>query len=169
MPSHSDLSNGRAIAYHDNSYHGEDAYVIRDLHPHNALDAVLDGATARGGANASGYVAEVLQGATIAAVDDLTTLLDVANKRLFQRGKGRFFLTTASVALKLGPTLHVVSVGDSPAFLIRGRDSMPLAPSTQGHTFPGMVNALGLRERLSYKATSISLQARIDWCSPPMA
>jgi serine/threonine protein phosphatase PrpC len=160
MPSHSELSNGRAAAYHDNSYHGEDAYVIRDLHPHNALDAVLDGATARGGADASGYVAEVLRGATIATVDDLTTLLDVANKQLFQRGRGRFFLTTASVALKLGPTLHVVSVGDSPVFLIRGHDIVPLTPSAQGHTFPGMVNALGLRERLSYKATSISLRAQ---------
>jgi serine/threonine protein phosphatase PrpC len=160
MPSHSDLPNGYAAAYHDNSYHGEDTYVIRELSRHNALDAVLDGATGRGGADASGYVAGVLQEATIETVEALTTLLEVANKRLFQRGKGRFFLTTASVALKLGPTLHVVSVGDSPVFLIRGRDIAPLTPSAKGHMFPGMVHALGHRERLPYKATCISLRAQ---------
>jgi serine/threonine protein phosphatase PrpC len=160
MPSHSDLSNGRAAAYHDNSYHGEDTYIIREVNGHSVLDAVLDGATARGGADASGYVAELLQGATIETIDGVASLLEVANQRLFQRGEGRFFLTTASVALKLGSTLHVVSVGDSPVFLIRGRDIVPLTPSTNGRTFPGMMNALGHRERLSYKATSIGLQAQ---------
>jgi serine/threonine protein phosphatase PrpC len=160
MLSHNDLPNGHAAAYHDNSCHGEDTYVIRELNRHSVLDAVLDGVTARGGADASGYVAELLQGARIETIDGLTTLLEGANQRLFQRGKGRFFLTTASVALKLGSTLHVVSVGDSPVFLIRGRDIAPLTPAAQGHTFPGIMNALGHREKLSYKATCISLQAQ---------
>jgi serine/threonine protein phosphatase PrpC len=160
MQTHSDLPNGRAAVFHDNSCHGDDAYVTRELHGHIALDAVLDGATARGGADASGYAAEMLQGATIETFDELPTLLEVMNKRLFQRGKGRFFLTTASVALKIGATLHVVSVGDSPAFLIRGREIVPLTVMAKGHTYVGIANALGRRETLAYKTTDIDLEAQ---------
>jgi serine/threonine protein phosphatase PrpC len=160
MQSSSDLPNGRAAAYHDNSCHGEDAYVTRELNRHITLDAVLDGATGRGGADASGYAAEVLEAATIETVDGLTTLLEVANERLFQRGKGRFFLTTASVALKIGFTLHVVSVGDSPVFLIRDRDIVPLTAMAKGYTFLGVTNALGRHAKLSYKAACISLRAQ---------
>ena len=42
--------------YHDNSCHGEDAYVTRELPQQIVLDAVLDGATGRGGADASTFV-----------------------------------------------------------------------------------------------------------------
>jgi serine/threonine protein phosphatase PrpC len=160
MSSHSDLPNGRAAVYHDNSYHGEDAYVTRELNRRIVFDAVLDGATGRGGADASSYAAEALQGARVETVDELTHLLEVANQRLFQRGRGRFFLTTASVALKIGATLHVVSVGDSPVFLIRGRDIIPLTATAKGRTFPGITNALGRQEKLAYQATCMSLQAQ---------
>jgi serine/threonine protein phosphatase PrpC len=160
MQLHGDLPNGRAAAYHDNSCHGEDAYLTRELHGHIALDAVLDGATARGGADASGYAAGMLQGTAIETFDELTTLLEIVNKRLFQRGKGRFFLTTASVALKIGSTLHVVSVGDSPVFLIRDRDIVPLTVTAKGYTYVGIANALGRRETLAYKTTCINLGAQ---------
>jgi serine/threonine protein phosphatase PrpC len=158
MPALTDLPNGHTATFQDNSYHGEDAYVTRELQRQIALDAVFDGATGRGGAEASGYAASVLREATVETVDALTTLLEVANQRLFQRGRGRFFLTTASVALKIGSTLHVVHVGDSPAFLIRGHDILSLTGTAQGATFLGVANALGRREKLSYKATSISLE-----------
>ena len=158
MPFFSELPNGRAAAYHDNSCHGEDVYLTRELPHHIALDAVLDGATARGGAHASNYVAEVLQGATIESVEALTTLLEMTNSQLFQRGRGRFFLTTASVALKIGPTLHVVWVGDSPVFLIRGRDVVPLTITGKGHTFLGIANALGRQATLSCKTTRMHLR-----------
>jgi serine/threonine protein phosphatase PrpC len=154
-PSH--VPNGRAAAYHDNSCHGDDAYVMRELQPHNVLDAVLDGATGRGGADASAYAAQMLQGTTVETFDELTSLLDLVNTRLFQRGKGRFFLTTAAVALKIGPLLHVVSVGDSAVFLIRGDDVVPLTLAGVGPTFLGISNALGRRETLSYKTTCVSL------------
>jgi serine/threonine protein phosphatase PrpC len=159
MPSHSDLPNGSAAVFQDNSYHGEDAYVIRELNRHLALDAVFDGATGRGGAEASGYAANVLREATVETIDALTTLIDVTNQRLFQRGRGRFFLSTASLALKIGSTLHVLNVGDSPVFLIRGRDIVPLVGTARGATFLGIANALGRHEKLSYKATSIGLEA----------
>jgi serine/threonine protein phosphatase PrpC len=160
MPSPSDLPNGRAAAYHDNSWHGDDAYVSRELNCQIVLDAVLDGATGRGGAVASGYLAEVLRGAAVETIDELTTLLEEANRQLFQRGKGRFFLSTASVALKIGSELHVVSVGDSPVFLFRGGDTLPLSARAIGPTFLGIANTLGRSERLLYKTTCISLQAQ---------
>ena len=158
MMSHNDLPNGRAAVYHDNSCHGEDVYVCLELTPTSVLDAVLDGATGRGGADASAYVAELLRGATVDSVESLTTLLEVANERLFQRGRGRFFLTTASVTLKLGSVLHVVSIGDSPVFLVRHLETIPLTPTASGHTFQGMTTVLGHRQNLVYRATSIGLQ-----------
>ena len=117
MPTHSDLPNGFAGVFQDNSYHGEDAYISRELSRHIAIDAVFDGATGRGGADASGYAAKALQEASVDTVDGLTTLLDMTNQRLYQRGRGRFFLTTASVTLKIGSTLHVLNIGDSTVFL----------------------------------------------------
>jgi serine/threonine protein phosphatase PrpC len=159
MSTHGELPNGDAAVFQDNSYHGEDAYVSRELSRHIAVDAVFDGATGRGGADASGYAAKTLQEATVDTVDGLTALLDLANQRLFQRGRGRFFLTTASVTLKIGSTLYLLNVGDSPAFLIRGHDIMPLTGTAQGATFLGIANALGRHERLSYKSTSVSLEA----------
>jgi serine/threonine protein phosphatase PrpC len=158
MPSHNDLPNGHVAVFQDNSYHGEDAYVTRELQRQSVLDAVFDGATGRGGADASSFAAKMLQEASVETVDDLTAALNVTNQRLFQRGRGRFFLTTASVALKIGSTLHMVNIGDSPVFLIRGRDVMPLTGMAQGATFLGIANALGRQEKLAYKATSISLE-----------
>jgi serine/threonine protein phosphatase PrpC len=157
-PAHSDLPNGRAAAYHDNSCHGEDAFLTRELTPHLALDAVLDGATGRGGWEASSYAAEILGAADIEGVDDLTTLLDQINRELFRRGRGRYFLTTISAALKVGQELRVLSVGDSPVLLIRGGDVVPLTPAAKGQTFLGVANALGRHEKLSYKTASVSLQ-----------
>jgi serine/threonine protein phosphatase PrpC len=159
MPTHSELPNGYAAVFQDNSYHGEDAYITRELSRHIAIDAVFDGATGRGGADASGYASKTLQEATVDTVDGLTTLLDMTNQRLYQRGRGRFFLTTASVTLKIGSTLHVLNVGDSPVFLIRGHDIIPLTGTAKGATFLGIANALGRHEKLAYKATSISLEA----------
>jgi serine/threonine protein phosphatase PrpC len=162
MQSYSHLPNGRVAAYHDNSCHGEDAYVTRELDQYSALDAVLDGATGRGGADASAFAADMLRGAPVETLDEITNLLDIANKRLFQRGRGRFFLTTASVALKIGPSLHIVSIGDSSAFLIRGRDIVPLTYTTIGPAILDVSNGLGRRETLSYRTTCITLRVE-DW------
>jgi serine/threonine protein phosphatase PrpC len=158
MPTHSDLPNGNAAVFQDNSYHGEDAYVARELSTHVAIDAVFDGATGRGGADASGFAAKTLQEATADTVDGVTGILEMVNQRLFQRGRGRFFLTTASVTFKVGSTLHVLNVGYSMAFLIRGHDIKPLEGTPRGATFLGIDNALGRYEKLSYKATSIGLE-----------
>jgi len=137
--------------------------VTRELQQQIVLDAVLDGATGRGGADASAFAAEMLRGATVQTLEELTNLLDVANKRLFQRGKGRFFLTTVAVTLKIGASLYIVSVGDSAVFLIRGGDIVPLTFTTRGPTLLDVSNGLGRRETLSYKTTgaTLNLQDRL--------
>jgi serine/threonine protein phosphatase PrpC len=159
MPTQTELPNGKAAVFQDNSYHGEDAYVTRELSPVAVLDAVLDGATGRGGGDASGFAAKTLQEGTVDTVESIIALLTTTNQRLFQRGRGRFFLTTASATLKIGSKLHILNVGDSPVFLIRGHDIRPLEGTAQGATFLGIGNSLGRYEKLSYKATSIDLEA----------
>jgi hypothetical protein len=130
MPTHSDLPNGDAAVFQDNSYHGEDTYVTRELNRHIAIDAVFDGATGRGGADASGYAAKTLQEATVDTVDGITALLDMANQRLFQRGRGRFFLTTASVTSR-SLNASCAERWDSPVFLIESHDIMSLTGTAQ--------------------------------------
>ncbi len=132
---------------------------MREVDRHIALDAVLDGATERGGGDASSYAAAVLREAAVASVDDLTAILDRINQQLFRRGRGRFFLTTVSVALKIDRELYVLSVGDSPVLLIRGGEIVALTPS-QGRSFSGMTNMLGRHEKLAFRAASTTLQAQ---------
>jgi serine/threonine protein phosphatase PrpC len=159
MPTQSELPNGTAAVFQDNSFHGEDAYVTRELSPLTVLDAVFDGATGRGGGDASNFATKTLQEGTVDSVEGIIALLNTVNQRLFQRGRGRFFLTTASVTLKIASTLHVLHVGDSPVFLIRHHNIMPLVGAAQGATFLGIANSLGRYEKLSYKAASINLEA----------
>lgn len=156
------LPNGRVAAYHDNSCHGEDAFVIRELTPDRALDAVSDGATGSGGRYASQHVADLLQNATVTDVHDVVALLGEANRELYRRGRGRFFLATLSLALKLGETLHVVSVGDSPIFLCRNGEIASLTTATVGPMSLGMTHLLGQHERLRYKSRELTLREK-DW------
>ena len=159
MPSEQHLSNGRVASYHDNSCHGDDAFVTRELDHCRALDAVLDGATGRGGKYASRYVAESLRDAAIEGLDDLIYLLQRTNEALFQRGKGGFLLTTLSVVLKLGDDLHIVSVGDSPILLVRDGEMVALTAAAKGSIPHGMTTVLGHSHKLSYAARQITLQA----------
>lgn len=154
------LPNGHVASYHDNSVHGEDAFIIRELDSTSVLDAVLDGATGHGGKYASQFVADALQAAQFHTLHEIVAFLETANTTLFQRGKGSFLLTTLSAALKIGETLHLVSVGDSPAYLIREGEIAGLTAATGGSTFFGIANALGRYAKLSYTARELTLQPR---------
>jgi serine/threonine protein phosphatase PrpC len=156
------LPNGRVAAYHDNACHGEDAYVSRGLRADAALDAVLDGATGSGGRFASQHVAELLRSAPVAGFSDILSLLEAANQALFRRGRGRFFLTTLSLALKLGDALHAVIIGDSPMFLVRDGEVVSLTAAPTGALHVGMSHLLGQHERLRYKARELALREG-DW------
>jgi serine/threonine protein phosphatase PrpC len=159
MPAEQYLANGRVASYHDNSCHGDDAFVTRALDHCRALDAVLDGTTGRGGKYASRYVADSLREAAIERLDDVLSLLEMTNRALFQRGKGSFLLTTLSVALKLGDDLHVVSAGDSPVFLVRDGAMVVLTRAAEGLTPRGMTKVLGCSQKLFYSARQIALRA----------
>jgi serine/threonine protein phosphatase PrpC len=101
----------------DNSTHGEDSYLVRDLGNNAFLDVVLDGVTGHGGEEASRSVAEALESASISSIEDVIAILEDQNEEFFQVGGGRFLLTTVSAALFLGEKLYVISAGDSPAYL----------------------------------------------------
>lgn len=158
MPSPQHLPNGRVVSYHDNSVHEEDAFVIRELSGTIALDAVLDGATGHGGKFASRFVAASLMGARCDSLDDLVTIIEAANRRLFQRGKGSFLLTTLAATLKTGDVLQILSVGDSTVYLISEGEIVALATTEKGPTPFGITSALGRHAKLSYSVKQITLQ-----------
>jgi len=144
---------------HDNSAHGEDNYLVRDLGHNRVLDAVMDGVTERRGAEASQEVVEALEAASPASADDVAAVLDATNARLYRMGWGRFVFTTASVTLCLNDTLYVVSAGDSPVFHIRSGGVQRLVSRTSGFVSSGVARALGMRQELGrlYRA-EIALQ-----------
>jgi serine/threonine protein phosphatase PrpC len=144
---------------HDNTAHGEDNYLVRDLGNNRVLDAVMDGVTERRGAEASREVVEALEAASPASPDDVAAVLEATNARLYRIGWGRFVFTTASVTLCLDDTLYVVSAGDSPVFLIRSDGVQRLVSRTSGFVRTGVARALGIRQELGslYRA-EVSLQ-----------
>jgi serine/threonine protein phosphatase PrpC len=109
----------RVATLQDNSAHGEDGYLVRALSEHTLLDAVMDGVTRRGGAQATRLLVDALAAATLTSAQDLVAVLEQVNHQLYQIGAGRFLLTTISAALCLDGKLSVVGVGDSRVFLIR--------------------------------------------------
>ena len=146
------MNNGAAASFHDNSAHGEDTFLIRELTTTASLDGVLDGVSHCGGGYASGFTLDTLQDAPITTLNDLLAVLELANNTLFQGGGGRNLLTTTSVALKLGDELHVINVGDSPVYLIRGGEARELSTNVKPGTLPGLLTeALGVHESFTYE------------------
>ena len=132
----------------DNAAHGEDNYVIRQLDDYATLDAVMDGVTGRGGREASQEVANDLNAEPLTSPEAIVALLEDINQRFYQISLGRFLLTTASVALCLGERLHVVSVGDSPVWLIRPDEMQLLSSDARGFVHVGVSRALGIQKTL---------------------
>jgi serine/threonine protein phosphatase PrpC len=133
---------------HDNSAHGDDGYVVRTLGDGWLLDAVMDGVTGRRGSDASRAVAEALSTALPTSADDLVAILEDVNLRLYQRGWGRFFLTTISAAFCQGSQLSVIGAGDSPVFLIRADTIQHLCTHVKGFVRGGVVQAIGMQAKL---------------------
>lgn len=143
----------------DNSTHGEDSYLIRDLGNGHFLDAVMDGVTGHGGEEASRSVAEALEAATISSPEDVISVLEEQNGDFFQVGGGRFLLTTASVALFLGGPLYVISAGDSPVFHIRYGEFQQLSGRIGGILRMGTAKAIGAGQDLNLHRTEVDLAA----------
>ena len=132
----------------DNSAHGEDRYLVRDLDGHARLDAVMDGVTGRRGGQASAAVADALAAVRLTCPEDLVAVLEEVNRRLYQVGRGRFLLTTVSAALSLGGRLYVVGTGDSPVLRVRS-DSFDQLSSRMGDLLPaGVARTIGASHQL---------------------
>lgn len=143
----------------DNTTHGEDSYLIRDLGNGHFMDAVMDGVTGHGGEEASRSVAEALGAASISSPEDVVSILEEQNGDFFQVGGGRFLLTTASVALFLGGPLYVISAGDSPVFHIRGGEYQQLSGRIGGILRMGTAKAIGASQDLNLHRTEVNLEA----------
>ena len=143
----------------DNSTHGEDSFVVRDLGGGNFLDVVLDGVTGHGGGEASQGVAEALENAAIASTGDLIAVLEDQNAEFFQVGGGRFLLTTITVALMLDGTVHIIHAGDSPLYHIQTDAFQQLAGRVGGLLRPGATKVLGSSEELSLNSVEITVAA----------
>jgi len=101
----------------DNSIHGDDSFLTRDLGGRAFLDVVMDGVTGCGGEEASRSVRDALAGVSVNSPDDILEVLERVNEEFFQVGGGRYLLTTISAALYRNGWLDVISAGDSPVFL----------------------------------------------------
>ena len=143
------MLSSNVATFQDNSTHGEDAYLIRDLGNNNFLDAVMDGVTGHGGEEASQSVLQALSSASLASPDDVVDVLDEVNQEFYQVGGGRFLLTTVSVALYLDGRLHVISAGDSPVYLIKPDSHQQLSGRIGGFLHVGVAQAIGASEGLN--------------------
>ena len=154
------MNKGSAASLQDNSSHGEDAYLSRDLSEGSVLDAVLDGVTHCEGAYASGFAAQMLREAEVVDLDSLLDVLRQTNRTLFKGGLGRKLLTTVSVGLICGQELHVVHSGDSPVYLLRDGRARELTDTPLRREVDSLVGgALGLNEDLSYGYNHVSVKS----------
>ena len=133
----------------DNSSHGEDSFLIRDLGGGQFLDAVMDGVTGHGGAEASQSLVEALTSAEITSPDDIVKILEELNDEFFQVGGGRFLLTTVSAALFLDGQMYILSAGDSPVYIMNGESVQQLTGRIGGFLHVGVAKAVGAASNLS--------------------
>ena len=127
----------------DNSAHGEDNLLTRDLGNGDFLDVVMDGVTGHGGAEASRELGEALQQSPTDSIDDISTAITDVNREFFDVGGGRFLLTTVSVALYRGGRLYVAAAGDSPIFLVTPDSHERLCGRLGGFLHVGVARAVG--------------------------
>jgi serine/threonine protein phosphatase PrpC len=148
--------------FQDNSTHGEDTFVVKDLGNNRFLDAVMDGVTHHGGEEASRSVAEAIEAAAITSPEEVVALLAEQNDEFFQVGGGRFLLTTASVSLYLGGQVYIISAGDSPIYHIKGDSFQQLSGRVGGILRMGTAQAIGANQELVLHRTEAEVQPG-DW------
>ena len=132
----------------DNSAHGEDSLLTRDLGNGDFLDVVMDGVTGHGGAEASRELREALEQSPTGNIDDVSTTITDVNRDFFDVGAGRFLLTTVSVALYRGGRLYVAAAGDSPILLVTPDSHERLCGRLGGFLHVGVARAVGAAAEL---------------------
>ena len=136
----------------DNSAHGEDSFLSKDLGGGDFLDVVLDGVTGHGGEQASTELRDALITGDLNNSEDIVDLLTEMNADFYSVGSGRFLLTTVSAVLGRGETLQIVSAGDSPVFLINNLGHQKLSGNAGGFLHVGVARAIGASETLGAPA-----------------
>ena len=136
----------------DNSAHGEDSFVNKDLGNGEFLDVVMDGVTGHGGGQASTELKEALESGDLNNAEDIVRLLAEMNEDFYSVGAGRFLLTTVSAVLGRGDKIQIVSAGDSPVFLINKEGYQKLSGHAGGFLHVGVARAIGASEKMSEPA-----------------
>ena len=132
----------------DNSAHGEDSLLTRDLGNGDFLDVVMDGVTGHGGAEASRELSEALEQSPTGDIDEVSTTITDVNRDFFDVGAGRFLLTTVSVALYREGRLYVAAAGDSPILLVTPDSHERLCGRLGGFLHVGVARAVGAAAEL---------------------
>jgi len=143
------MFSSTVATFQDNSSHGEDNFLLRDLGDNSFMDAVMDGVTGHGGEEASQSVVDALAAVTINGPDDIVAALEAVNQEFFEVGGGRFLLTTVSIILYQDDKLHVISAGDSPVFHIIGDSTRQITGRMGGFLHVGVAKAIGAMETLT--------------------
>ena len=138
----------KVFTMQDNSAHGEDSFLTKDLGNGEFLDVVLDGVTGHGGEQASTELKEALEAGELNNSADVVRLLTEINADFYSVGSGRFLLTTVSAVLGRGDNLQIVSAGDSPVFLINKDGHQRLSGHAGGFLHVGVARAIGASENL---------------------
>ena len=153
------MKNGKSAYLLDNSVHGEDGYLVRELSDTACLDVVLDGVSRFGGKEAAELAAETLQRATFQKVEDLFAVLQQINANLYLQGGGRFLMSTIVVTLKLSDELHIVRAGDSLAYVVREGAIYETTPIAEGPYATAITGGLGFRQSFSYSYSKMMLRS----------
>ena len=132
----------------DNSAHGEDSFLSKNLGNGEFLDVVMDGVTGHGGGQASTELKEALESGDLNTPEDIVRLLAEINADFYSVGAGRFLLTTVSAVLGRGDKIQIVSAGDSPVFLITKEGHRKLSGHAGGFLHVGVAKAIGASETM---------------------
>ena len=144
--------------FQDNTTHGEDSFLVRDLGGDNYLDVVLDGVTGHGGGEASRGVAEALQATSMVSINELLEVIEEQNSEFYLVGGGRFLLTTITAVLRLDGRTHVVHAGDSPFYLIKTDSYEQLSGRIGGLMRPGSTKVIGSAESIELNVVEIQTE-----------
>lgn len=148
------MLSSKVATLQDNTAHGDDSYLSRDLGDNAFLDVVMDGVTGHGGQEASRTLKEALAEATITSIQDVEGVLQGVNEEFYQIGGGRFLLTTVSAALFTDGKLEVIGAGDSPIFVVGPDSYQQLAGRIGGFLHVGVARAVGAGPELNGLARS---------------
>ena len=149
-----------ASSYHtfqDNSSHGEDSFLVKDLGNNVFLDVVLDGVTGHGGGEASQNVAQALLTANISSMDNVIEILSEMNSDFFQVGGGKYLLTTASIALYHENTIDILNAGDSPIYHITPDTHQRISSNLGGILRTGGTKLIGADSELHISQKQLDL------------